>query len=83
MSLYVQFTLKDRPKDFRGLTQESWTFARNQAVPLSMLVVQLTQQICEWYGLYTDTETMNTEIQKAAEVLGAIRFVANDDTRPS
>jgi len=76
ISVYARFNLK-KPKQRFGLTQEDWTFAKNEPLPFDVLVAVIAAKLAEFHlytGMVATAEEMNELIDKAAEQIKTIRF---------
>lgn len=66
LSLYVVWSLKDRPKDFPPgvMTSHSGVYCRHVGIPLAALAVGLIREMVEWYGYYTSPSDLQREIDR-------------------
>ena len=75
LSISAQFSLKDRPEDYRGLTSEHITWAKRAALPFFQLARYVLGEILDWYSIYAGAEDLAQERDKLVEWLQGIRFV--------
>lgn len=76
VSVYARFNLKGR-KQFGGLAQEDWTFAKENPLPFDVLAAVIVAKLAEFHlysGKIATAEEMNELIDKAAEQIKTIRF---------
>ena len=74
LSVYLVTTLKDKPKDYRGLTSENWHLAKDEPAPLSSMVITFLEVIAKFYLMWSSEEELNAELDKIAERCSAFRF---------
>lgn len=77
ISVYARFNLKGRKQQLGGLTQEDWTFAKDEPLPFDVLVAVIAAKLAEFHlysGKVATAEEMNELIQKAAEQIKTIHF---------
>jgi hypothetical protein len=72
IAIYAQFTLKDKPKDFEGITSESWNFGKEEFVPWHDLIMSLIFQSLEFSmqtGVIGTREEATEELKKVRDDL--------------
>ena len=74
LSISARFTFKDRPKEHRGFTSESWAFGRTAFVPLAQMCSMVIEQIFNYYLFLCDAGTLNAELPKLIAWLEDIQF---------
>ena len=74
VSISAQFTIKDRPEGYLGLTGEHWNFGKDEALSLSDMCGAVLFRILWYYGLWMTPEEMKAEIDEVAELLLASEF---------
>lgn len=74
LSVSARFSLKDRPAEYRGLTSQHVTWAKQRALAFCQLARYVLGEILDWYTVYTGPEVLAEERDKLVEWLQAIKF---------
>ena len=74
LSISARFTLKDRPKEHRGLTGETWAFGRTGFISLAAMCCGVIQQIMHYYEFLCDADTLNADLDRLVDWLQGVRF---------
>jgi hypothetical protein len=74
VSASLQVNLKDRPQEYRGITQEHWVIGKDAEVSLSGMIVAFVHSIEQMYGVCYSVETLNNELMDASKLLWNMRF---------
>lgn len=64
LSLTVQYTLKDRPKGYLGLTGEYVTYGRQGPVPFERMAYMLLRDTLAYYCMFQNAEALNAALDK-------------------
>lgn len=75
VSLYVKITLKDRSRDYRGITSETFTIGADEAVDFDEMVVTLLRYVASYFAIFTRAEELNTCLDKIRAFCETSRFV--------
>jgi hypothetical protein len=75
VSVYAQFSLKDKPNGYLGLTQASWHFGRNQPASMAELAIGFLRVLFDWHTFLLSAEEANKEKEAIEEWLRRHPFV--------
>ena len=74
IQLMVQFYLKDRPKGYRGMTQESWNFGKTRPATMADLAIGFLKVLFDWHRRFLSLEDINKETVTIYEWLSQVAF---------
>lgn len=75
LKVSARFTFKDRPKDYRGLTSEFWTFGHKGALSLAEMCIAILNRVFDYYCYLEDgPQTLNSELDAVREWLEGHSF---------
>lgn len=72
LSISTQYTLKDRPEEFRGKCGEHVSYGKDTAIPLARRLALVSLDVVQWYAQFTDAETIKEQRDKFEIFIGAI-----------
>lgn len=76
LSISSQFTLKDRPAEYRGITGEHVTFAKERPSSLAQMCMDLLERTFDWYCIIDEAKDLNAELKLLVAWLNGIHFEA-------
>lgn len=79
LSISAQFTLKDKPKEYRGLVREHYVFGK-KPVSLAGMCMSVLEVIFTYYGRLCDADELNADLNILRNWLLGIEF-KSDNTR--
>lgn len=74
VSISVNITLKDRPKDFRGMYRESIVIGKDEPVTLDEMLGGLLIRLAPYYGACATPEELNEALDRLAEYFREVGF---------
>lgn len=83
ISAYVRYSLKDRPKDFRGLHVEDWVLARTEPAPLSSVGFGLIRQLISFAfdtGMIRELEEVTAILRDIEKACHTVALALEDDS---
>ena len=75
LGMSIRYTLKNRDKDYRGITGEQASYCSKEAAPFEDLAVTLVCKTLGYYMLFQDTATLNTSLDKLRAALETLKVV--------
>jgi len=78
-SASVRLTLKDRPKDYRGITSESYTLGEHGPLGLASMMVAFLSVASEMYSIFCAADELNQELDDLRTALEGIKFEPEQD----
>jgi hypothetical protein len=72
LCVYVKFTLRDVPADFRGVHSESFTLGKKKVVSFFQVSIFFIKKTLEYYALFTDAKVLNVAVDRLRRALAQV-----------
>lgn len=79
VSVYAQVTLKDKPKDYLGVSGESVSIGKDQFIGLADMMAYLLQTVGSYYGIFQTEDELNEQLDKLAVHCQRLRFRSEEE----
>lgn len=73
LSAHVQFTLKDKPHGFAGLTGEHVSIGRDKFLPFDAMAGSFIRRALEWYLRVSTADELNAALDRLRAALVPLR----------
>ena len=70
--------LKDIPKGYLGIRSERYILGQKTPISFSTMIIQFIHVVSEFYGLFTNTEEMNVEMDVLRKRLEGMGFAEGE-----
>ena len=80
LSISAQFTIKDRPEGYLGLSGEYCNFGKDNPLSVAEMCASVLYKILWFYGMWTRSEKMSEEVDKVIEWLSNLQFRTEGDS---
>ena len=79
LSAHVNYYLKDLPKDYVGMTRESWNFGKDHPITLYNLVAGFANKAIEFYCRFASAEDLQAATDALANYFKGFEFTDSED----
>jgi len=74
ITLSARFTLKDKPKTWRGLYSEMVSYGRDEYMSLGDMSCAILVRLFNWFGIFQSAAELYEARDKIVEFLQAVQF---------
>ena len=75
LSLSAQWTLKDRPEKYRGVTSERISYGSDTKLPFSLMASYVLFDMLHYYIRFDDADTLNEGLDILRERLAEVKVI--------
>lgn len=75
LSMSVGYYLKDRPKDHRGITQETVSYGKDRGAPFSRFMVLVFADVLKWYIRIAELDDLNAELEEFKRMIADVKVI--------
>lgn len=82
ISIYFALTFHNAPEEYRGLTNESWNFGKDEDMTLGVMVGLVAKKIIDFYLTtmrHITAEDAQKQIKTISRLIGTLRVEKRDD----